>query len=1253
MGLGAGDIFSAGQLGKKGFDKAFKSDPVWNLRRLVRDTVGRRHEVSPHREAVLKRIEGLWVDPAMIGHLQTLLTRGDTAEFVPLRQTLERLLVFGDNQTENATVVAVVLEAIRDNLPRAAQDAREGAHVDELLTRSETRSGLERVEEQLQTLREDLSESRAFAPFDASRLVGVIATDAAAIVTDLGKTEPGEATKLAQALQAGGEERAVELLANPQEWVVNGSAELFAALGRLAAGTTAYAEAQRAFIRAAEHPAVRDRPRQLVRASRMARALGDGTRADELFAEAKELAPDHPAVVIIMAREGKDAERALEELRRAEQSEWLDDALRLELYLVEAGILLGLKRHEEAQKAFGAASRLEPDNLAVREFEAGMWSFEEQDALGDGREPNTGRLVRAAERFEELREEMRRRRRFEESGAMAARAAQAWAMGHNFGRAQRLLAEVASDGREYATEGGHRDELGQAALASQMFDLVPVFVPEDEDEARRLFRAQAFVVSDSETVSSGALAELDDLVEHASRGDVRENAAMARLAAAMAVPGLGWSDQAEAILRESMPWVVAMMNADRMRAAGEPEQAEAQLIPFHDRVGPLRMRVDFAADDEDWEKALRLSAVLIKTFGGEQDMLRRAELVERSGDKNAAHTELLARARNDALSAVTRARAFMGAIDTAPSLSASLEIGEEWSHVDPEDDNPRWHRLWCLLRLSRVDDAFGLWRERPLDPRTEQHAELATTILFFAGRPEEVASEIAEISDQFGRPEDLEARVVLSAMRAGVLVDPDPDEPTQRLSRRVEDFFERFPNSTIVRRGQIDADDPIGALTALLDDAGGLGDPERPKRIAETQSGIYDGQTAMAVFAHIVDRSVGEVWLRLGVLPLGYGRPDLEAFELSDARSALRAGAAVWDPSTLFIVGGLPKDIGAQLRAALPASVIAQATLDDAASALVAFESDDGERYELAFTGQGEVVGFAWPEDIAARDAVRGKGMLELARSFQVLANVSPDHPDELDAYLAQKKVDPAIGSWPATIIVGRRENVAVYSDDRVVRLSARQAGLPSFGTVALLQAMRDEEILEHSLVREARMLLMRSGGLGVGPSGDELIALAEESDFALTAALGTIFNDRLAWRERPRGLWPPILPFLERVFELAPTEFVTWVARAIDACWFAKGGDRDARDAYATDLLLLALDPISAEPVVSDACFRALVRAFKELPLYLRFARPAEVEVMALRQLRGWVAPQTRAQRVALLERALERFSREDEMLVRSFLEF
>jgi hypothetical protein len=125
-GMSFGDALSAGQLGKKAWDKAFKSDPIWNLKRLVRVAVGRRHEVSLHRDAVLKRIDGLWLDPALIGHLQTLLTTGDTAEFVPLRKTLERLLVFGDDQLETAIVVQVVFEAIRDNLSGAAQDAREG-----------------------------------------------------------------------------------------------------------------------------------------------------------------------------------------------------------------------------------------------------------------------------------------------------------------------------------------------------------------------------------------------------------------------------------------------------------------------------------------------------------------------------------------------------------------------------------------------------------------------------------------------------------------------------------------------------------------------------------------------------------------------------------------------------------------------------------------------------------------------------------------------------------------------------------------------------------------------------------------------------------------------------------------------------------------------------------------------------------------------------------------------------------------------
>jgi hypothetical protein len=53
-----------------------------------------------------------------------------------------------------------------------------------------------------------------------------------------------------------------------------------------------------------------------------------------------------------------------------------------------------------------------------------------------------------------------------------------------------------------------------------------------------------------------------------------------------------------------------------------------------------------------------------------------------------------------------------------------------------------------------------------------------------------------------------------------------------------------------------------------------------------------------------------------------------------------------------------------------------------------------------------------------------------------------------------------------------------MYSDDRVIRVLARQAGLPSFGTLAIVEALAKRGLLTGEAKDRAREALQEAGAI-------------------------------------------------------------------------------------------------------------------------------------------------------------------------------
>jgi hypothetical protein len=537
----------------------------------------------------------------------------------------------------------------------------------------------------------------------------------------------------------------------------------------------------------------------------------------------------------------------------------------------------------------------------------------------------------------------------------------------------------------------------------------------------------------------------------------------------------------------------------------------------------------------------------------------------------------------------TSARIAADALDY-PSLEA---VSREWLEFDPEDRQAGWTRVWALLRLMRPAEALSLAHDLELEPRDERDAHILAAALDQASDPLTASRELAALSDRFDRPERLEAHFLITALQ----IDDRSElgEFGEQIRERMTAFTERFPDSRIIWSVPVDTT-PEGIDRFFREHVAPGAEHAR-----QTAAEVGNGRTALAALAGILHKPLSRVTLELDRgLPLAYQDSLLNSLERETAAAVIRR-AAVWDPVALAVVATLPRSIGETIRLALPASVVAQATLDD-----VARTGED----PAAGRGEYSVIGFdpgterGWIREYAAEDVERQRTesarTVEITRALNVRPDVDSGKPNALDQFLLDEDREAAFATWPATLAIAERDQLPLYSDDRFVRAHARRAGVQSFGTLALIDALVEARHLSSDERQEVRELLLARGAHGVAFSLDELLREARAAGWSLTRSLAFALTDPTNWGENSAETFRLWSAFLRTAFDESQAEhFRTWVLRFLDGA--RTGLAPSGYGLVARALLMIAWEPFSPE---RRLFLHALIR-----------------EVRAARYVFGWFA--------------------------------
>jgi tetratricopeptide (TPR) repeat protein len=911
-----------------------------------------------------------------------------------------------------------------------------------------------------------------------------------------------------------------------------GPDELLFTAGRLLATAGFFAEAESAYLKTVDL-VVSDsqKARNYVGAAGMASVQGSEERYRRHLDSARELVANHPALLIAEARSSSNSQYMLDHVADVEPE---SDAERALLEQTRAQALLALGDEDGARRHYELALQADACNGSVREFGAILPFWTAQRRIEQGLPVNAAELRESARIFADLAREVTAEGRIDEAAKVMARAAVCHLFIAEFGAAGRLLESVADPGR-LSLEAALA--LGNVAVNIDRPDLALRFLPAGaNDVGARLIRVQAQTQLPTPEERAEGVEGLRTLLGESDEQLVLQ-AAFGLISAAAMFEDVPWDERAAELVAANKPDAEAAMRAERALLLGDAVEAQRILLPYSARTASMRRVRDYAAIAGEWEKVKDRSRQLLREQGDPRDRLALAEALRHLGNRPEAEREFRVVVGDRDLDPDLRQGAFGGLAEIAGrdrDYEALRGVAEEWLEAFPESANAIWNLLFSLVRLSRHDEAWRHFDEKQPQADTPERATVLAEILRRAAPKQKALQLLIGLSDRFDRKvEALEALVIAVSLDAER--DQSPLDPVieERVGETFAGFPTRFPDSNVIRQFQL-PETPEEIVDFFKEMAG-----DRPKLQHDIATAIAEGRAPVNALAAVSTGGVGKNWAEVGALPLRFAMNERDAQDEQTARERFGA-AAVWDPSSLYVVVELIPELEEAIRLALPGSMIAIETLEDADSDEMTPGKPTGTTLH---TIDGEFGFREFTEEELDREERRVRETLRLAKALDPQPAKGPGADAKLLEGLEGSEDRDQFQLLFATLLLAQRTGRAIYSDDRFIREAARSIGVEAFDTLALLDAMVEHELIDAQARVGARRALARRGGWGVRLTGDELVALAADAGFQLSPEVRATLHDRADWRSSSAGRGQKLLVVLAAVHAHDPAALDEWLA--------------------------------------------------------------------------------------------------------------
>lgn len=941
-----------------------------------------------------------------------------------------------DDDTSAETFAGLVADAIRDEVPMAKTG-------DELV-RFET----DRIRQAIDASSRprDLDQDVSWAPIRAHH-----------VLRRLLQEDPDGFAQLSRSLK--GRELSIELkglVGDPPRWLTNARAGAWESIGRLCEITGLWPEAQLAYEEAVERPGA-ERANDLIAASGAAGYAGDTDAKKELRRRAEALPGGHPMVELIAIWEEDDPDERLRSLEAlGDTGDQETDGL---IAYVRTITLLDVGDIEAAEQVAAMAKELAPWSPVVREAAPAVVVARNRERRLAGHATERGRLLEAAEEFRQLRDDLRMSRRFAESGGMLERVAECQTLADR-GDLARVTLREALDEELAASDIALR--LAETAVNAGDPDLAEVLLGHfrGSHPAAELMRAHLALRHPERRQE--AVTTLDRLVAEGGH----EAAYIRLIAAVPATDEVPWSNGAEAIFRKREPVVASFVKSEWYERRGRSQEASRELARHADDPRALKELMLKFAERKEWAKAAASARALLTKDPDLRTQVLAARVLELAGDEPQSeallrgvigHPDVHDQELREAFEHLARMLVHQTRLREAIELAESL-LARGYADAG-------WVTAYVLARQGRLPEA----RERitGLTPRSLGDASLAVDLHFAVDPPTEALRHIIELADGLDQPdENVELKATLALLRA------PPDVVTEELIERAGpvSFVDRFPHSNALRKQELVDDN--AAFEMLREHA------RRRAEVANAAEAhvLVAGDRPVGTLAFAVGGTLAEVWAQLRELPLGYEGASLDD-EIAHANAALGDPVVVETGAlhSLHLLGAELTDVA---LSELPLSMTAHATIEDLIQATMPpMSSGDDVVRQVGWDSAADkmVVIETTPEEAeTARNIARL--MQQTAGRLQPAPRVEVPRLEEEAADL------PVVRAY-AEIAELAQIGHMVYTDDRWFRATLATAGIASFGSVALLAALRKSHVIDDAQHTAALATLRSRGALGLPPS--------------------------------------------------------------------------------------------------------------------------------------------------------------------------
>lgn len=604
--------------------------------------------------------------------------------------------------------------------------------------------------------------------------------------------------------------------------------------------------------------------------------------------------------------------------------------------------------------------------------------------------------------------------------------------------------------------------------------------------------------------------------------------------------GLDPPPGADELAQESPPFR-ALVVAQVALATGRPGDAVAALRPFPSDELNVTVLADALTEAGLIDEAVEVLRSAADRFNDPAEHLTDAVRILRLAGRSADATQLAAEALRVVPAVETRARAFLHEVGIADVWNAgawgeTVRLLRAW--ISDQGANPR--RRWALAQaLNNNSDSEAAWaavREIPeLVPSNPEEARLWMTLAAQHAPGSDTVTRMLELVEQFP-----EAPEVASTATGWFFLMGD-EECGDVHPQVVARFQQLLQEHSVEHDGGPDmtgqfirisgsAEEMIAQMRPHLERRASLGDEMADRVRNGYPYGIVTLTTDRPYVAVLLQRAVG-------VLPISTPDPARAAAERSAARAAVTSRSVVIDVSTIAVGFYLRNDWPAlrdhfRLKMPSPANYDIlrgeNELTDTRASGTIYFDTAIGA---VRVSDVDPVVRTRLSEH--ARWIAGELPHVSVRDWPRLLADAHQDRDGEVQALLP----------WMSSADMAEVLRLPLWADDLGLRTLATGAGVPTFGTVALLEVLHEDgELSDGKLVTLLRTLRQEYAvDLPLDEQWMKLSAAAEDWEAGPACAF---FIRPASWAEFPStmALWEDIV---HAAASDNPTKVIPWIVHA------------------------------------------------------------------------------------------------------------